>query len=88
MVCILLRDKNLLFEKMCMSKGGLFVKKNTPLHVYRSKWDLDCGQKRVSIKLKNRHGGCQVLKKMRFSDKFERGFPVRLIYCGRGTLSC
>ncbi len=42
------------------------------------RWDLGCSQKRLPIKLKNRHGGRQDYKKMRFSAKFERGFPVRL----------
>ena len=46
--------------------------------LYRPKWDFGCSQKRLPIKLKNRHGGCQDFKKMRFSAKFERGFPVRL----------
>jgi hypothetical protein len=46
--------------------------------LYRPKWDLDCSQKRLPIKLKNRHGGSQEIKKMIFSAKFERGFQVRL----------
>lgn len=45
---------------------------------YRPKWNLDCSQKRLPIKLKNRHGGSQDFKKMRFSAEFELGFPVRL----------
>ena len=46
--------------------------------LYRPKWNSDCSQKRLPIKLKNRHDGSQEFKKMRFSAKFERGFPVRL----------
>ena len=48
-----------------------------PIMWYRPKWDLDCSQKRVSIKLRNQHAGNQDLKKMNFSAKFERGSPVR-----------
>ena len=46
--------------------------------LYRLKWNLDSSQKRLPIKLKNRHDGFQDFKKMRFKAKFERGFPVRL----------
>lgn len=46
--------------------------------LYKPKWDLNYNQKQVSIKLRNRHGGNQDFKKMRFSAKFERGLPVRL----------
>jgi hypothetical protein len=61
-----------------MAEGWLFVKKKHHYMLYRPKWDLDCSQKRLPIKLKNRHGGSQDFKKMRFSAEFERGFPLRL----------
>ena len=46
--------------------------------LYGPRWDLYCSQKRLPLKLKNRHGSAKILKKMKFSAKFERGFPVRL----------
>ncbi len=59
-------------------KGGCLSRKKHHYILYRPKWDLACSQRRLPIKLKNRHGGSQDFKKMRFSAEFERGFPVHL----------
>jgi hypothetical protein len=60
-----------------MVEGFCMSRKKHHIMLYRPKWDLECSQKRVSIKLRNRHAGNQDFKKMRFSAKFERGSPVR-----------
>ncbi len=44
-------------------KGGCLSRKKHHYMLYRPKWDLDCSQKRLPIKLKNRHGGSQDFKK-------------------------
>jgi hypothetical protein len=40
-----------------MAEGWLFVKEKHHYMLYRPKWDLDCSQKRLPIKLKNKAWG-------------------------------
>jgi len=50
-----------------MAEGGCLSRKIHHYMSYRPKWNLDYSQKRLPIKLKNRHGGSQDFKKMGFS---------------------
>ncbi len=59
-------------------KGGCLSRKNHNYLFYKLKWDLDCSQKRLPIKLKNRHGGGQGLNKLDFQPNLSSGFPVHL----------
>ena len=50
-----------------MAEGCRLSRKKHRYMLFRSKRDLDCSQKRVPIKLKNRHGGAKILKNEIFS---------------------
>ena len=67
-----------LLEGSVWRKDGCLSIRKRQYVLDRLQWDLDCSQKRLPIKLKNRQGGSQNFIKMRFSAKFERGFPVSL----------